>query len=492
MKIDSANFLRVLLLFSWVSGPPKRIGFGPVRLATMALLLRLCYLLSLVAIVSAKGLRDRRFLNSTTSVTEDLNIHAPDKTKFKPHLEVSETGFLPEVTTSVERDVRATNLGVATLPVILRTETTVSGFTEENSAGPRPTGFVSTTTNPDELRPRPETTASGFEVSDPVPGAITRIATPPVVRNPVTVDSRVLLPTRATNIQIGDQTLTPGGETVTIGTGPSATQIHINANGQPVIVVSSLTSTYHATVTIGDQMATPVPSGLVVDGQTVTKGGPPIVVGSTTLSINDAGETIAVSAGTTSTVRSPATNTLTFGEVTATAVVVNNQYVVGSSTLAPGKPTTIDGTVMVLTTNAAGSTVLVAGTVTTTLPAPSPTSALAITTTVISGTTQYIINSQTLFPGHPINLDGTPMSIIITAGTTILIVGEKTTTISPPYATPASGPTTIIAAATPIVSSTSPGPTSTSAISGADDCIKPCFMVTIGTAAIIFAIMSFG
>jgi hypothetical protein len=245
----------------------------------------------------------------------------------------------------------------------------------------------------------------------------------------------------------------------------------MDPSGNPVVVVGASTSTYQAPVTVGDKTGYALPSGgLVVDGQTLTQGGSPVTVdtpsGPTTLSIDQSGQTIAVENGVTKTYEAPATQALTIGGVSATAVA-NNQYVVGSSTLTIGQIITSDGVVIALTTDATGATILIDGSTTATLAPPS--SGIAVQTTVISGTTMYVVGSQTLAPGQAITVNGTPMSITTSAGATILVVGDTTTTI-------AGSPTTLrtgfagsnVAVATPVdPTAGSPSATETGKKSGA-------------------------
>jgi hypothetical protein len=56
-------------------------------------------------------------------------------------------------------------------------------------------------------------------------------------------------------------------------------------------------------------------------------------------------------------------------------------------------------------------------------------------TTVISGTTKFIMGPQTLAPDNPITVDGTPISMSTGPGATVLVVGTMTTTIREPSPT---------------------------------------------------------
>ncbi|KAF3053706.1 hypothetical protein E8E11_011553 [Didymella keratinophila] len=133
-----------------------------------------------------------------------------------------------------------------------------------------------------------------------------------------------------------------------------------------------------------------------------------------------------------------ATVTLSDGSVTTTGQV-KFQVAIGSSTLKIGNPVTINNVVFDVTTDAAGSIVLHAGDLTTTLPRPTAgevrtvaddtPARLNIATSVTSGTTLYVFAGQTLAPGQPVTIGDTPISITTSGGQTVLYVGDRTTTL---------------------------------------------------------------
>jgi hypothetical protein len=130
------------------------------------------------------------------------------------------------------------------------------------------------------------------------------------------------------------------------------------------------------------------------------------------------------------------------GKPATVEATVNYRYVVGSATLTPGTPATIDNVVVALSVDSAGKTVLVAGDTTTTLPAAPAraaqptTAAVEIATTVVEGTTKYVLAGQTLAPGQAITVGNIPISIgTVGASQTVLVMGDMTTTL-------AAGPTT--------------------------------------------------
>jgi hypothetical protein len=315
------------------------------------------------------------------------------------------------------------------ISISIHIESSTTGFVNLTTTQPKPTpdpeddfpNFATLGTS-DRLRPHLESTAIGF--GEP------RITPPPVATTPpiITVGNKgdALRPVVVTSVVIDTVTLRPAGETAIIGVGVSATRIHLDPSGHPVVVIGGSSSTVQIPATIGGQELLP---------------GAPITIGSgfdvSTISINEAGETIAVVEGHAETLQLGTTQAFTFNGIPATAIANEYKYVIGSSTLSFGQPTTIDGTVVALTTDLSGSTVLINGDITTTIPAlvPAPTLTLAdtilddLSTIVVSGTTKYLLNSQTLAPDHPITVDGTVILISTNSGTTVLMVGDKTTTL---------------------------------------------------------------
>ena len=122
-----------------------------------------------------------------------------------------------------------------------------------------------------------------------------------------------------------------------------------------------------------------------------------------------------------------------------TAIVLNYRYAVGSTTLAIGTPTTIDNVVVALSLGPSGSTILVVGGQTTTLASAQitlvaqPSNAaqpVSISATVIGGTTKYILAGQTLAPGQAVTIGNIPISMSTQSGSTILVMGDVTTTFA--------------------------------------------------------------
>lgn len=454
-------------------------------------------------------------VNEPPPVTSETLATPTEDPRFKPHIEssASDDGFQPDKPKPATRSTPPPDVGsliqsfldptgIVTFPdPFVKIETSVTGFGSEDFPG---SGLMAEPTDtwdgvwPTESgagqRPHVESSADGI-AGDPIT-PFPQITGPRVTPPPVTLPgSKTLEPVPVTNIQVGDKTLTPGGETATIGDGPSATYIHIDPSGQPIVVVGSSTSTVQLPVSIGDKPATPIPSGVVIDGQTLTSGGSPITIGSgfsqTTLSIDESGHTIAIAEGATSTLQASASQTFAIGQLTATAVANNYQYAIGSSTLGIGQSVTVDGTVIALTTDSAGATVLVAGGTSTTLAPAAGTGDLSISTLVVSGTTQYVINGQTLAPGHPITIDGKPMSITTSGGSTILVIGDKTTTLSGQEAT--TMVTTELAAATPgSLGGGTAAPSSTSKKGAAEKSMRSQDSALVSALGMLIVFLGFG
>ncbi|KAH6642548.1 hypothetical protein C7974DRAFT_104274 [Boeremia exigua] len=118
---------------------------------------------------------------------------------------------------------------------------------------------------------------------------------------------------------------------------------------------------------------------------------------------------------------------------------VKFQVVIGSSTLSTDTLITINNVVVGLTSDSAGSTVIHVGDLTTTLPKPTAGEVrtvarvtpgqLDIVTSIVGGTTKYVIAGQTLAPGQPVTIDDTPISISVDGGITVLHVGDKMATL---------------------------------------------------------------
>lgn len=131
---------------------------------------------------------------------------------------------------------------------------------------------------------------------------------PPVLLPPIlTIGTEVIAPNAQTEYVIADQTLSPGGEPLTIsGTtlilAPSATALIINGETSSITPMFGdvYTSTVAAALTFKDHVYTPNRAGYIVisPGTTLVPGGAPITVDGTTLSLEHSGTAVVVQ-GTT-------------------------------------------------------------------------------------------------------------------------------------------------------------------------------------------------
>ncbi|GME32241.1 Mucin-2-like [Neofusicoccum parvum] len=200
----------------------------------------------------------------------------------------------------------------------------------------------------------------------------------------LTIDGQTIQPTGSVYV-ISGQTVSPGSP-ITLGTGPSATVIALttNAAGSSIVIVGSATTPYTlaavtnapAALTIGSQTIQPSGSVYIISGQTLTPGGTPITIGPASaptilsLTTDAAGNTIAVVNGATQTLApAAAAGTTALPATTPGPLVIygstilptdGTAYVYQGQTLTFGGTVTIGaGTSLVLTTNAAGQTVVV-------------------------------------------------------------------------------------------------------------------------------------
>ncbi|KAH7411939.1 hypothetical protein DE146DRAFT_258794 [Phaeosphaeria sp. MPI-PUGE-AT-0046c] len=119
------------------------------------------------------------------------------------------------------------------------------------------------------------------------------------------------------------------------------------------------------------------------------------------------------------------------GQPTTLGSTVNYSYVVGTATIPINSPTIINNVPVMMSIDAAGSTILVTGSQTTKLPPP-PQAAqtIRISTMVTDGTTKYVIGDQTLAPNQAITIGNVPISIGANGAKTVLVMGDLTTTFA--------------------------------------------------------------
>ena len=211
--------------------------------------------------------------------------------------------------------------------------------------------------------------------------------------------SQVVTPNTDNHYVIGSHTVAPGSP-VTLGFSSAATPVMLQTvNGHTVLIVGSSISTLVAAAT--------------ATGASTPAQKPAFIIGSQVITANS-----------------------------------ENQYIVGSQTLAPGSQITVGSgsaftPVMLQTTN--NHKVLVLGSSTSTLAVAAMTAVAAsghpqpftIGSQVITANSknQYVVGSQTLAPGSQITIGSggvaTPILLQTTNGDTLLIVGSSTSTLAP-------------------------------------------------------------
>ncbi|KAF2128794.1 hypothetical protein P153DRAFT_25907 [Dothidotthia symphoricarpi CBS 119687] len=225
----------------------------------------------------------------------------------------------------------------------------------------------------------------------------------------------------------------------------------------------------------------------------------------------------------------PVTSTATVtvgGGFLMPSVVVDVQYAAGSSVLPVGTPVVIENAVIELQTDSSGFTVLVADDTTTTLSTQTvpdvqaagsttsiefvestesiksiestksaesitTTAPIHISTTVIDGTTEYVFAGQTLAPDHPVTVGDIPISIATKDGSTVLFMGNLTTTFVGGRATTpasASGSATITTSTSGRVTSLDQRPASTTSNARGSNSFNGVLGYVAMTAAIILSI----
>ncbi|KAG9185472.1 hypothetical protein G6011_08016 [Alternaria panax] len=141
---------------------------------------------------------------------------------------------------------------------------------------------------------------------------------PPIPLPPIlTIGTKTIAPNSQTQYVTAGQTLSPGGETLTIsGTtlalAPFATALVINGKTSSIIpVFGDVYTTVTAALTYKDHIYTPNRAGYIVmgPGTTLVPGGAPITVNGTTLSLDHSGTAVVVQ-GATRTLH-PVTTTVT-------------------------------------------------------------------------------------------------------------------------------------------------------------------------------------
>jgi hypothetical protein len=276
-------------------------------------------------------------------------------------------------------------------------------------------------------------------------------------------------------IVIGTHTLTLGASTKIDGVAvvvPLPTpgsddtpRVIVNGNTVPVLVAANAYPTPAPILMVGSNTVTANAQGqFVVGTQTLKPGGPAVVVDGSTLSLASAGGVAIVNGVTRTLANAPvitAAPVLSVGGrvVSATVVGGTTQYVVGNQNLVPGSSVVVDGTTYALpaaSANADGK-IIVNGVTSSLNPAPSAflLGQQSLCATVISGTTQYILGTQTLLPGSSVVVSGTTYALpAASAGSGgKIVVNGATSTLTP-------APSSFLLGATYITARVSAGTTS--------------------------------
>jgi len=211
---------------------------------------------------------------------------------------------------------------------------------------------------------------AGINVETPRPSPLPPVQVPATITN----NGHTLTATPVTSAIINGQTIMPSGETVTISQGSGVTKVHLGDDGRPIVVIGDNTATV--------LNVSPVP-----------------------------------------------TQTFAIGDASGT-VVAGYRLLIDYSTVEQGHPLTISGTPILFQIDTAGLPVLAVGDSTTTLASPSQN--IEISPTVFDGTTGYVVGTQTLAPDRPVTVNGTVISILSSGTKTILYVGDNTMTITEP------------------------------------------------------------
>lgn len=292
-----------------------------------------------------------------------------------------------------------------------------------------PTGFAvgSTTLSPGGSA----ATVSGTVISLGPSGALligssstNILPTLSVVPEPVFTVGGLAFTKSSLNVLVDGKTLSAGGPAATV----AGTQVSLASDGR--LVVGSLTTNVPTSTsggevfTAGGFVFTEGSSDLVVDGETLFPGGSPVTVAGTPVSLGSDGKLIVGSFTTN------LPTSITSGPIfTAGGLVFtegSSDLVVNGKTLFPGgSPVTIAGTPVTLGSDGK----LTVGSLTTTLPTRITNGAVFTAGGLVftEGSSDVVVDGKTLFPGgSPVTVAGTPITL---GADGKLIVGSTTTTL---------------------------------------------------------------
>ncbi|KAI4249378.1 MAG: hypothetical protein LQ352_005677 [Teloschistes flavicans] len=262
-----------------------------------------------------------------------------------------------------------------------------------------------------------------------------QLVTPPPS---ITAGGQIVTENSASQFVIGGNTLKPGaapiianGQTISLAAGGSAVVINSQtANiAQPALPV----------ITVGGAKITGnSASQYIINGQTLGAGGAPVTVAGQTLSIAAGGSAVVFGPSTQAfatppMVLSTSPPLLTVGGSTITANAASNYVIAGQTLHAGGSAITVSGTIISLVPSA--SAVVIGGST----EELTPSSVLATTVAPLitlgsqvlhaNAQSDYVIDGQTLTPGHAITVSGTVISLA--PGASDVVIGGSTELLSP-------------------------------------------------------------
>ena len=251
------------------------------------------------------------------------------------------------------------------------------------------------------------------------------LAPSPGIRSLFSIGSQVVT-AAPSGLILPSATVSPGGPAVTI----SGTPVSLDASshlyvGSSVADLGAEPKT--SSLFVGSEVITPAPGGFTVGGMTITPGGPATIISGTEVSL-DASSHLYVGSSTISLSAGGAQSPLTVGSETITPAPTG--FVLPSGSVSPNGPAvTISGTVLSLD---ASSHLQVGNSVMTLSDVPSVTSSIFTvgTETFTANPTGFNIGSMRVTPGGAAS---------IVAGTTVslaqdgrLILGTSTLALAPP------------------------------------------------------------
>ena len=240
----------------------------------------------------------------------------------------------------------------------------------------------------------------------------------PVMSQPLLVDGQTVRKGQSGEIMIGSSTIMPGSKETIGGHIVSVESGHVLLDGITYALPSGTGSVFESSKTDTDT------SGVVtlLNGDTISAGGQAATFSGTPISVLPSDEGLLVGTRTI-----PLPSAQTFGHMLTTAgevfTAVNNQVIVGGSTLPEGSVTTIHGTRVSL-----GDSGLVVGLTTIALPTLGlPSAAPAVTT--LGETFSQIDASHVAFGRHTLSIGGHETMIRgteVSFGKSGLVVGSST------------------------------------------------------------------